>query len=206
MNADVNVHALAARPRQTFTANLIVSVDYTVLSRDAEGNAQLREVPEWDALQHMPDSFSSLKDLAPYTSRFENYALEWHDQRGWQGDEDLLHVLTQMKDWDDMHPDTLVRIMKGGMADFAPAVSRERQVRLTLLERIAARAYILEQAGHRVQVYKQARIRIEPDRVRVKGMDFSLDPEPLYVTGEQGVLPMPRTLPQAQGLLREWAL
>lgn len=154
MTIDIDVREFAKRPPQHWKAVLRVDCTYAI---------DRKEVPEKEA-----------RFVKPVTSRVEDYSIDWfshpRDHRAYEGREQAFaQFLTKLVE--DMPDEDITRSLSEGTAEFGHWDEDDLKMHRMLLATLAARAYILEESGHHVSLYRTGRLNIEDDRIRVVGKD-----------------------------------
>jgi len=127
----------------------------------------------------------SMDDLRPYTTRLERYFMVVEDGDGnyppWS--RLLFEVTSQIPGrFDYKNPQTLAAEILAGTAEFRPneAEKNDREIYTELMRRSMAAVCLIRDSGLNVQVYKQDRITVDDEkmRVRVIGTDSTLSVSP----------------------------
>lgn len=100
------------------------------------------------------------------------YKLHWYDGdpndvRFWKGREGLLELLMQTPS-EDLPENKIDKMIKESFGDLGcPAQTSDEEVRKNLIDALAARVSYLQILGTDVTIYRQKRILIDDERVRV---------------------------------------
>jgi hypothetical protein len=193
MSDMIDIRQMAKAIPTHYSANLVVRVNYLLpeQGRENDTRAPLHEVWETEALERIGKHGWTLEKIAFYRTRCETYSLEWKNaDKRWLGDETLLEVMTQANY--DHGNDHLSALISEGSAEFAPVrpyrasqAFRDFTMRTSIISRIAARAFILEERGHEVDFCAHPRIDIQPKKIRATATHYdSKIVQHIYRTGE----------------------
>jgi hypothetical protein len=193
MSDTIDVRQMAKASPTRYSANLVVRVSYPLpeQGRENDTRAPLHEVWEMEALERIGKHGWTPEKIALYRTRCETYSLEWkNSDKRWLGDETLLEVMTQANYGHG--DDYLSALISAGSAEFAPVrpyrasqAFRDFAMRTSIISRIAARAFILEEGGHKIDICVHPRIDIQPKKIRTTATHYdSKIFQHVYQTGE----------------------
>lgn len=171
----IDVHALAsAQPARHYRATLTVDLQYLLRK---PGTTETIDETQFKR---------TLDGLQEYPTRRETFQLLWHarhdDPFSFLGEERIGKRITQLDEL--IAKEDIATAIRDDMASFHAEYDTEQRFYTHLRRSLAARAFILEQAGHKVTMDIAERVRFEPGTrvVRVRGA--STEPSPVYVTGK----------------------